>query len=92
MTVYVVDLVVTRLNQRDLTTTKGVAMSNRHTFTVTAISEGGGLTVTGDTGTVTLPAMVQHDLCDEGFGDVETQSPELGGGDRHSRPTPPPSA
>ena len=58
---------------------------NRHTFTVSAISEGGGLKVTSDAGTVTLPAMVQHDLCDEGFGDVETQSPELGGCDRNVR-------
>ena len=55
VSVFVGDVVVARQNRRDLMTTKGVSVANRHTFTVTAIAADGGLTVAGATGTVTLP-------------------------------------
>ena len=52
------DIVATRRNQRHLHTTSGDIVRNRELWTVTAIDDGGDLTVTDLTGTstVTLPA------------------------------------
>lgn len=51
------DRIATRRNQSTLTTTAGVAVRNRQTWTVTAIAPTGDLAVTdAEHGTVTLPA------------------------------------
>lgn len=54
---HVGDVVVTRRNDRQLTTTTGEPVRNRETWTVTAIDNTGGVTVSSKTGggSVTLP-------------------------------------
>lgn len=54
---HVGDVVVTRCNDRQLTTTTGEPVRNRETWTVTAIDNTGGVTVSSNTGggAVTLP-------------------------------------
>jgi hypothetical protein len=64
--VHVGDEVVTRHNQRDLRTNHGVMVHNRDSWTVTEIS-GGGITVTGKTGSVTLPAGYVADHVELGY-------------------------
>lgn len=64
--VYVGDEVVTRHNQRDMRTDHGVMVKNRDSWTVTAIS-GGGITVTGKTGSVTLPPGYVGDHVELGY-------------------------
>ena len=56
--VHVGDVVATRRNDRTLTTTSGEPVRNRETWTVTAITHDGSLTVSRERGhgTVTLPA------------------------------------
>lgn len=55
--VQVGDVVVTRRNDRQLTTTTGEPVRNRETWTVTGIDDDGAITVSskGGTGSVTLP-------------------------------------
>jgi conjugative relaxase-like TrwC/TraI family protein len=55
---YVGDVVVTRRNDRRLTTTAGEPVRNRETWTVTGIDDGGAITVSsnGGAGSVALPA------------------------------------
>ncbi len=50
------DEVVTRHNQRSLRTDRGVMVKNRDHWTIERIDPDGGVTVTGATGTVRLPA------------------------------------
>ena len=64
--VHVGDEVVTRHNQRALRTNRGVMVHNRDSWTVTAIS-GDGVTVTGKTGSVTLPAGYVADHVELGY-------------------------
>lgn len=53
---HVGDQIATRRNHPGLVTDTGIAVRNRHTWTVTAIHADGGIVVTADTnGTVTLP-------------------------------------
>jgi hypothetical protein len=49
------DEVVTRRNQRDLTTDQGIMVKNRDRFTITGFTAD-GVTVSGRSGTVTLPS------------------------------------
>jgi ATP-dependent exoDNAse (exonuclease V) alpha subunit len=64
--VHVGDVVVTRHNQRALRTNRDAMIKNRDASTVTAIS-GGGITVTGKTGSVTLPAGYVGDHVELGY-------------------------
>ena len=50
------DEIATRRNDRQLHTDRGLMVKNRDTWTIDEIHRGGGLTVTGRTGTVRLPA------------------------------------
>lgn len=50
------DEVVTRRNQRQLRTDRDLMVKNRDHWTITNIHHDGSLTVTGTTGTITLPA------------------------------------
>lgn len=53
---HVCDLIVTRKNDRDLQTDRGITIANRHTFEIVSTHENGSITAQGKTGTVTLPA------------------------------------
>ncbi|MGA7272306.1 MAG: MobF family relaxase, partial [Acidimicrobiia bacterium] len=59
---FVGDEVVTRRNHRRLRTDRGLMVKNRDHWTITDIHHDGSLTVTGTTGTITLPAdySIQH--------------------------------
>ena len=50
------DRVVTRRNNRDLQTDRGLAVHNRDEWTVTKLHRGGAVTATGHNGTIRLPA------------------------------------
>ena len=50
------DQVVTRRNDRTLRTDQGLMVKNRGHWTITGIHRDGGITVTGRTGTIRLPA------------------------------------
>lgn len=52
---HVGDEIVTRENDRRLTTDRGEMIRNRDTFTITALHRDGAVTATGRTGTVKLP-------------------------------------
>lgn len=60
--IYEGDEVVTRRNGRTLRTTKGLMVKNRDHWTIQQIHADGTVTVTGPTGTVTLPAdyVIRH--------------------------------
>jgi len=59
---FVGDEVVTRRNNRGLRTDRDLMVKNRDHWTITNIHHDGSLTVTGTTGTITLPAdySIQH--------------------------------
>jgi ATP-dependent exoDNAse (exonuclease V) alpha subunit len=52
---FVGDEVVTRRNHRQLRTDRGLMVKNRDHWTITNIQPDGNITVTGSTGTITLP-------------------------------------
>jgi conjugative relaxase-like TrwC/TraI family protein len=53
---YVCDLIVTRRNERDLQTDRGITVANRHTFEIINTRDDGSITAQGKTGRVELPA------------------------------------
>ena len=70
---HVGDVVATRRNDRTLITSAGEPVSNRETWTVTAIGTDGSLTVTHEQGhgTVTLPADYTHNHVRLGYAATE---------------------
>jgi len=67
------DVVVTRRNNRSLTTSSGESVRNREAWTVTGIESDGSLTVSSDRGpgTVTLPPEYAHEHVRLGYAATE---------------------
>lgn len=61
------DEVVTRHNQRSLRTDRGVMVKNRDHWTIERIDSDGGVTVTGRSGTVRLPADYTREHLELGY-------------------------
>ncbi len=61
------DRIVTRRNDRDLQTDRGLAVHNRDEWIVTKLHRGGGLTATRHNGTIRLPAAYVNEAVELGY-------------------------